>query len=266
MLTKIRHSRPAGLIRYHLYRDVLLAWPRHHNCNICHWRGRHFLTSVHEHVLCPSCGSTVRHRLVAAALALPALASRLRLTGTVLHFAPEYCLGLVFRPPARRYVRADFSELDCDVRQDATRLGFTSVSADIVVACDMLEHISDDRGAFREFHRVLRPGGFAILSVPQQDGDVPTFEDPSIDTPEQRTRCTSSLAMSGFASTIPGTVKELSLDPGRWRAAITARNTPVTVPCTHLEEVTDGTFPGGHSTAVFVDPQCVIAQMTGADK
>lgn len=85
-------------------------------------------------------------------------------------------------------------------------------------------------------------------------------------TPEQRARCTSSLAMSGFTSTIPGTVKELSLDPGRWRAAITARNTPLEVPCTHLEEVTNGTIGGGHSTAVFVDPQCVIAKATGANK
>ena len=52
MLTKLRHSRPVGLARYHLYRDILLAWPRLHACNICGWRGRRFLTYLHRHVLC----------------------------------------------------------------------------------------------------------------------------------------------------------------------------------------------------------------------
>jgi len=34
------------------------------------------------------------------------------------------------------------------------------------VAWHVLEHVADDRGAARELHRVLRPGGAAVVSVP----------------------------------------------------------------------------------------------------
>ena len=188
MLTKLRHSRPVGLARYYLYRDVLLARPRRVACNICGWRGRHFLTHLHRHVLCPECGADIRHRLLAAALDLPGVASCVKRNGTVLHLSPEYCLGLVFRPRAGRYVRADFAAATCDVRQDATRMAFASCVADVLVSCDMLEHIPDDRRALAEFHRVLRPGGMAILTVPQSDAAAATIEDASIDTPEARAR------------------------------------------------------------------------------
>ena len=189
VLTRLRHSRPIGLARYHLYRDILLARPHRHACNICGWRGRRFLTYLHEHVLCPQCGSQIRHRLIAAALDLPAVSRLLRLdSATVLHVSPEYCLGLVFRPRVKRYVRADFMTADCDVRQDATRVAFGSATLDVVVACDTLEHIPDDRAVLAEFHRVLRPGGIAILSVPQSDAAYETHEDPSVDTDDARAR------------------------------------------------------------------------------
>jgi SAM-dependent methyltransferase len=37
---------------------------------------------------------------------------------------------------------------------------------DVVVACEVLEHIEDDRGALAEWQAWLRPGGHLILSVP----------------------------------------------------------------------------------------------------
>ena len=54
-----------------------------------------------------------------------------------------------------------------DVR-DATaeRLPAADASVDLVTAFDVLEHVDDEAGAVREFRRVLRPGGSAILSVP----------------------------------------------------------------------------------------------------
>jgi SAM-dependent methyltransferase len=171
-----------------LYRDILLARPRRVACNICGWRGRHFLTYLHQHVLCPQCGAQIRHRLLAAALDLPAVASRLNLDGTVLHLSPEYCLGLVFGRRARPYVRADFAASACDVKLDATRMALASGVADVLISCDMLEHIPDDRRALAEFHRVLRPGGTAIMTVPQSDAATATIEDASIDTPEARAR------------------------------------------------------------------------------
>jgi len=36
----------------------------------------------------------------------------------------------------------------------------------VLTSCDVIEHVEDDDQALREFHRVLRPGGIAVLTVP----------------------------------------------------------------------------------------------------
>ena len=59
---------------------------------------------------------------------------------------------------------------------------------DLLIACDVLEHVADDRRAMREIFRVLSPGGYAILTVPQQDHLVRTFEDASIVSAGDRQR------------------------------------------------------------------------------
>jgi SAM-dependent methyltransferase len=184
MFHRLRHGRPVNLLRYHLYRDVLLARPRRHSCNICGWRGRRFLTYLHRHVLCPQCGSQVRHRLIAAALKENAIGRRCRIAAArVLHISPEYCLGLILQPSAKHYVRADWADMNCDVRQDITRMPFRDHVFDTVVVCDTLEHVVDDRGALEECRRVLSPGGFLVATVPQSDHLYATRE--ARLTPEQ---------------------------------------------------------------------------------
>ncbi len=37
---------------------------------------------------------------------------------------------------------------------------------DFLTALDVLEHIADDRAAIREFARLLKPGGHAVVTVP----------------------------------------------------------------------------------------------------
>lgn len=49
---------------------------------------------------------------------------------------------------------------------DATRLPFPAGSFDAVLAFDLFEHLPDDRAAFAEAGRVLRPGGMLLLTVP----------------------------------------------------------------------------------------------------
>lgn len=49
---------------------------------------------------------------------------------------------------------------------DARSLEYPDGSFDLALAFDMLEHIEDDRAALREIHRVLRPGGALIFTVP----------------------------------------------------------------------------------------------------
>lgn len=52
------------------------------------------------------------------------------------------------------------------VQADLTRLPLRSESFDCVTALDVLEHVEDDVKAVQEIHRVLRPGGILIATVP----------------------------------------------------------------------------------------------------
>src|SRR5262249_13877923 len=158
-------------------RDVLLAFPRRHACNLCGWRGRRFLTFVHRTVLCPQCGSMVRHRLLAAALEWCAdIRDLVRLDrAAVLHVSPQYCLRQFLESRAREYLTGDYATGRADLQLDLTDMrGIPDGRFDLLVACDVLEHIVDDRAALCEIRRVLKAGGTAILTVPQPDDDRPT--------------------------------------------------------------------------------------------
>jgi SAM-dependent methyltransferase len=45
-------------------------------------------------------------------------------------------------------------------------LPFSSESFDLVLATDVIEHVQDDVVALREIYRVLRPGGYVLITVP----------------------------------------------------------------------------------------------------
>jgi len=54
-----------------------------------------------------------------------------------------------------------------NVRQGAAeKLPYEDESFDLVTALDVVEHLDDDRAGLKEMHRVLRPGGRALLFVP----------------------------------------------------------------------------------------------------
>ena len=59
-------------------------------------------------------------------------------------------------------------------------------SFDVIYCSHVLEHVPDDRKAMREFPRVLKRGGWAILLVPINAGK--TYEDASIAEPAERLR------------------------------------------------------------------------------
>lgn len=105
----------------------------------------------------------------------------------VLHFAPERQLRERVREASAKYVTADFARGDCDLRLDMSSMpSVEDASFDTVIACDVLEHVPDDRAAMRELHRVLCTGGCAILTVPQKDSPSQTEEDPQITDPSER--------------------------------------------------------------------------------
>jgi predicted SAM-dependent methyltransferase len=61
-------------------------------------------------------------------------------------------------------------------------------SVDIIICNHLLEHVDDDRLAMRELYRILRPGGWGILLVPEDRSREKTYEDNSITDPKERTR------------------------------------------------------------------------------
>jgi SAM-dependent methyltransferase len=49
---------------------------------------------------------------------------------------------------------------------DLTRCPLHDACVDAVVALNVLEHIADDGAAVREIHRILKPGGAAVIELP----------------------------------------------------------------------------------------------------
>jgi len=154
-------------------------------CPICGYRGR-FLSLEHGLRLdsrCPGCGSSERHRLQHL---LVTEESGFSLDGKrILHFAPErHMLRLMEGNPL--YVSVDLHQPDADMRVDATCIPFDDGAFDVLIAHHLLEHVDDDRAALAEFARVLRPGGFGLIAVPQNFSLDETDEDPGVTDPMVR--------------------------------------------------------------------------------
>lgn len=164
-------------------------------CNVCGWAGRALADDCwHPGTICPSCGSQVRHRMLAAILdGVPGLGhlsqSNLFAGKEILHFAPERQLRDRIRGAASRHVTADYDRGDCDLKLDISSMREVApASFDVLISCDVLEHVPSDARAFAEIFRVLRPGGIAILTVPQKDPPATTDEDPAVTDPAERER------------------------------------------------------------------------------
>ena len=128
---------------------------------------------------CPVCGALERHRLIVQYLRDRTnlwTAPNMRL----LHVAPESHLTRMFRAAAHvQYVSIDLSKARRPrLRANLEQLAFRDASFDAIYCSHVLEHVPDDRQAMRELHRVLKPGGWAILQVPIIRET--TYEDPTI--------------------------------------------------------------------------------------
>ena len=54
------------------------------------------------------------------------------------------------------------------VRYDGFRLPVADASTDQVISFEVLEHVADEDAALSEIHRVLKPGGRLVISVPHR--------------------------------------------------------------------------------------------------
>lgn len=159
-------------------------------CPVCRHTYRKFLPygriNPRPNALCPSCLSLERHRLIW--LYLRERTPFFQQPLDVLHIAPEQCFMKAFeKQHGDRYITADLESPLAKVKMDIHHMPFADRSFDVVLCNHVLEHVDSDIHAMTEIHRVLRPGGFAILQVPffAPVPDV-TKEDPSITNPRER--------------------------------------------------------------------------------
>jgi len=159
-------------------------------CPICSRHYKKFLPygriNSRENALCPHCLSLERHRLVW--LYLKEKTNFFSAKLNVLHIAPEHCFIRPFEQQHREnYITADIESPLAKVKMDIHKIPFGDNHFDAILCNHVLEHVRDDIQVMKEFQRVLKPGGWAILQVPFFN-PVPdkTFEDNSITDPRVR--------------------------------------------------------------------------------
>jgi SAM-dependent methyltransferase len=155
-------------------------------CPCCAWRFRRFRAYNGPDRVCWRCGAMERHRSLW--LYLDRHGELIRPGMSVLHVAPEPVLRDRFaNVPGVRYVGGDLTAQFGPEEIDVTQLRFADESFDAVVCNHVLEHVPNDRRAMHELARVLKPGGWAVLQVP--DVEAPrTDEDPAVTDPGERER------------------------------------------------------------------------------
>ena len=177
-----RRHRLLGAIRGTLYQGNLVE------CPCCESAFSRFLPHRgREHAKCPRCGSLERHRVLW--LFLERETDLFERPGAMLHIAPEYALyRRLSAVPGLHYVTGDLDSALATHQLDVMDLPFAADSFEFLLCNHVLEHVEDDRQALAEIHRVLAPGGWAILMCPVDYRRAATLEDPRVVTPRERHR------------------------------------------------------------------------------
>ncbi len=159
-------------------------------CPVCNSKYRKFLpygrnTSSRENALCPSCLSLERHRLMA--LYMKRKTNFYTANLKVLHVAPEYCFIDRFEQMKNLdYITADIESPLAKVKMDIHQIPFPDNTFDVAFCNHVMEHVDDYILAMSELHRVLKPGGWALIQSPQDMKYEVTYEDPTITDPKER--------------------------------------------------------------------------------
>ncbi|MBA4057401.1 MAG: SAM-dependent methyltransferase [Marivirga sp.] len=159
-------------------------------CPVCETGYKKFLPygriNPRENALCPNCLSLERHRLIW--LFLKEKTDFFNTKLHILHIAPEACFIKRFEKiHGDQYITADIESPLAKVKMDVHQIPFEQNTFDLILCNHVLEHVRDDIKVMREFNRVLKPGGMAIMQVPFFS-PIPkaTFEDLSVTDKRER--------------------------------------------------------------------------------
>ncbi len=160
-------------------------------CPVCERNFSKFLSygsevTHRENVLCPYDLTLERHRLMWLYLKNESnffTADKLN----VLHIAPEQCFHKTFKAQSNLdYLTGDLLSPIADMHFDLHSIPLEDNRFDVFFCNHVLEHVDDALQCMRELHRVMKPGGWGIMQVPQDMTREVTYEDPTIVTPEDR--------------------------------------------------------------------------------
>ncbi|TRX56066.1 methyltransferase domain-containing protein [Fulvivirga sp. M361] len=136
--------------------------------------------------LCPDSLSLERHRLLW--LYLKNKTNFFEKPLQFLHIAPEQCFMKPFeKQHGEGYITADLESPLAKVKMDVHKIPFDENTFDTAMCNHVMEHVDNDILAMSEIHRILKPGGWAIIQVPffSPLPDI-TFEDRTITNPKER--------------------------------------------------------------------------------
>jgi predicted SAM-dependent methyltransferase len=160
-------------------------------CPVCERSFSKFLSygsnvAHRENVLCPYDLTLERHRLMWLYLkdasnffTAPNL--------NVLHIAPEQCFIHLFKKQSNlNYLTGDLESPIADLHFDLHSIPLEDNRFDVVFCNHVMEHVTDPLQCMKELFRVMKPGGWAIMQVPQDMTREKTYEDSTITSPEDR--------------------------------------------------------------------------------
>jgi len=160
-------------------------------CPVCERSFSKFLsygsdTAHRENVLCPYDLTLERHRLMWLYLK-----DRSNFFTTekleVLHIAPEQCFHARFKAQKNlQYLTGDLVSPIADIHFDLHHIPLEDNRFDVVFCNHVLEHVDDVNQCIAELYRVMKPGGWGIMQVPQDFDREVTYEDPTITSPKDR--------------------------------------------------------------------------------
>ena len=192
-IMKIAHVLPEMIkpsLR-HIWRSIkhIPNWGINRYCPVCKISSKRFAEFgivPRKDAICKYCGAIERDRLLWLYFNEKTDLFN-KQPKKMLHVAPEPAFeDLLRKHLGAGYLTADLYSPRVMVKMDITDIQYPNETFDVIYCSHVLEHVPDDKRALREFYRVLKSNGWAILLVPITTDR--TLEDMSITDPSDRLR------------------------------------------------------------------------------